>query len=32
MSRKIGFRSYYENEKDEKEQEKQNELEKIKAE
>ena len=32
MSRKIGFRSYYENEKDEKEQEKQNEVEKIKAE
>ena len=31
MSKKIGFRSYYENEKDEKEQE-QNELEKIKAE
>ena len=30
MSKKIGFRSYYENEKDEKEQE-QNELEKIKA-
>lgn len=31
MSKKIGFRSYYENEKNEKEQE-QNELEKIKAE
>lgn len=31
MSKKIGFRSYYENEKDEKEQE-QNGLEKIKAE